>query len=172
VNDPRRAVWDDALCRLIYRLGSRDGVQGFFRLVSRLGDGAFWFALMLALPLVWGPDGLDVSVHMVVTGLFAMGLYAALKRHTRRPRPFVRDPEIHARIAPLDEYSFPSGHTLHAVSFTLIAIGYYPALAWVLVPFTLLIAGSRVVLGLHYPSDVVAATLIASGIASISLRFA
>jgi undecaprenyl-diphosphatase len=46
---------------------------------------------------------------------------------------------------------------LHAVSFSVVAIHYYPQLAWVLVPFTLLVAGSRVFLGLHYPSDVAAA---------------
>jgi undecaprenyl-diphosphatase len=60
-------------------------------------------------------------------------------------------------VAPLDHYSFPSGHTLHAVSFSIVAIHYYPRLAWVVVPFTLLVAVSRVFLGLHYPSDVAAA---------------
>lgn len=169
---PRRLSWDEALCQRIYRLGSREGVQGFFRIISRLGDGAFWYALMLAMPLLWGREGLGASVHMVVTGLVAIGLYTLLKRWTKRPRPFHGNLGIRARIAPLDEFSFPSGHTLHAVSFTLVAIAYYPVLAWVLVPFTLLVAASRVVLGLHYPSDVIAATLIATGIASISLRFA
>jgi undecaprenyl-diphosphatase len=72
-------------------------------------------------------------------------------------------------VSPLDEYSFPSGHTLHAVAFTLIAVYYYPALAALLLPFTLLVAASRVVLGLHYPSDVLASIVIGSAIASLSL---
>jgi membrane-associated phospholipid phosphatase len=66
-------------------------------------------------------------------------------------------------VAPLDEFSFPSGHTLHAVSFTIVALAYYPWLAPLLVPFTAGVALSRVVLGLHYPSDVLAATGIALG---------
>lgn len=39
-------------------------------------------------------------------------------------------------IAPLDESSFPSGDTLHAVAFTFVALAYYPQLAWLLLPFT------------------------------------
>jgi undecaprenyl-diphosphatase len=72
-------------------------------------------------------------------------------------------------VAPLDEFSFPSGHTLHAVAFSLVAMAHYPVLAWALVPFTASVAVSRVVLGLHYPSDVLAATAIGSALAALSL---
>jgi undecaprenyl-diphosphatase len=106
---------------------------------------------------------------MAITGLVALGLYRGLKRWTRRPRPFRRHAGIVAHVPPLDEFSFPSGHTLHAVSFSLVALAYYPVLAPILLPFTLLVAASRVVLGLHYPSDVLAATGIGIGLASLSL---
>ena len=76
---------------------------------------------------------------------------------------------IKAWVAPLDEFSFPSGHTLHAVAFTLVALTYYPLLAWLLIPFSASVAASRVVLGLHYPSDVLAATVIGSTLAGTSL---
>jgi len=56
------------------------------------------------------------------------------------------------------------------VSFTIVALAYFPILAPLLVPFALLVAASRVVLGLHYPSDVVAATLIGVGLAAVSLN--
>jgi undecaprenyl-diphosphatase len=42
-------------------------------------------------------------------------------------------------------------------------------LAWLLVPFTLLVAASRVVLGLHYPSDVLAGAALGALIASVFL---
>jgi undecaprenyl-diphosphatase len=64
--------------------------------------------------------------------------------------------------------SFPSGHTLHAVVFSLVALNYYPQLSLILLPFTLMVALSRVVLGLHYPSDVVAGALIGAAVASLS----
>jgi undecaprenyl-diphosphatase len=72
---------------------------------------------------------------------------------------------IRAGTPPLDRYSFPSGHTLHAVSFTAIATAHFPELGWVLVPFTVLVAASRVVLGLHYPSDVLAGAAIGAALA-------
>jgi undecaprenyl-diphosphatase len=96
-------------------------------------------------------------------------LYKILKRWTRRPRPFASDVRIRAWVAPLDEFSFPSGHTLHAVAFSIVAIAHYPMLATVLVPFTACVAVSRVVLGLHYPSDVLAAIGIGSTLAALSL---
>jgi undecaprenyl-diphosphatase len=115
-------------------------------------------------------DGLRASAHMAATGVVALTLYKVLKRWTRRPRPFAADLRIRAWVAPLDEYSFPSGHTLHAVSFSVVALAYYPWLAPVLLPFTAGVALSRVVLGLHYPSDVLAATGIALLLGSASLQ--
>ena len=113
--------------------------------------------------------GLTAATHLAATGLIASVLYSKLKRWTKRPRPFAADLRIKPWIAPLDEFSFPSGHTLHAVSFTLVALAYYPLLAWLLVPFSLSVAVSRVVLGMHYPSDVFAAALIGGALASLSL---
>ena len=148
---------------------ARTGARRYFAAVSRLGDGVAWYALMVALVVFDGIDGLAASAHLAVTGAIALTLYKLLKRWTKRPRPFASDARIHAWVAPLDEFSFPSGHTLHAVAFTLVALAHYAGLAWVLVPFTATVAVSRVVLGLHYPSDVLAATGIGVGIASLSL---
>ena len=137
--------------------------------MSRLGDGLFWYALMVVMVLLDGFDGLKASAHLAATGVFALLLYKTLKRWTRRPRPFASDIRIRAWVAPLDEFSFPSGHTLHAVAFTLVALAHYRMLAWLLIPFTASVAVSRVVLGLHYPSDVLAATAIGSALAAASL---
>ena len=61
---------------------------------------------------------------------------------------------------PLDNYSFPSGHTLHAVTVTLLILPVLPLLGSVLIPVTVMIMLSRIILGLHYPTDVVIAALI------------
>nr|MBH1361841.1 phosphatase PAP2 family protein [Stenotrophomonas maltophilia] len=153
----REARW----CRRANHYCRRRRVRRLFAVIGRLGDGVFWYVLMAALVVLDGFDGLRASVHMAATGLAALLLYKVLKRWTRRPRPYAADLRIRAWVAPLDEFSFPSGHTLHAVSFTIVALAYYPWLAPLLVPFTLGVALSRVVLGLHYPSDVLAATGIA-----------
>ena len=165
----RLIAGESGWCLRANRLGRRSGSRAYFAAVSRLGDGVFWYALMAVLVLADGYDGLRASVHLAATGVIALALYKALKRWTRRPRPFASDQRIHAWVAPLDEFSFPSGHTLHAVAFSLVAMAHYPALGWILVPFTASVAASRVVLGLHYPSDVLAATAIGSTLAGISL---
>jgi undecaprenyl-diphosphatase len=163
----RLAAFDLQLCLRCNRLQHR-AVIGFFSRLSRLGNGYLWFGLMALLPLLYGPGALAVVAHMLVVGLAGWAVYKVIKRSTARPRPFVTNPGITLLAAPLDLYAFPSGHTLHAVSFTLIASSYYPELAWPLVPIALLMALSRVVLGLHYPSDVAAGALLGALVALAS----
>jgi len=156
------------LCLAMNRWGARRALTRLFRLISRLGDGMFWYALILMLALFAGHRGVLAALQMTAVGLVAALLYRTLKRWTKRPRPFRAHAEITPYIAPLDEFSFPSGHTLHAVSFSLIALAWFPWLAPLLVPFTVLVAISRIVLGMHYPSDVLAATLIGGALAGAS----
>lgn len=146
--------------------------RGLQRRGHRVGDGVFWYLLMAAMIAADGVDGLAASIHLALTGIVALSLYKGLKRWTRRPRPFASDLRIQAWTAPLDEFSFPSGHTLHAVTFTLVALAHYPVLAWLLLPFAASVAVSRVVLGLHYPSDVLAATAIGCVLAGLSVAIA
>src|SRR5262249_62222418 len=82
-----------------------------------------------------------------------------------RERPYIALSGIVQGTRALDRYSFPSGHTLHAVSFTTLGVVSFPELAWLLVPFASLVAASRVILGLHYPSDVVAGGCIRAPLA-------
>jgi undecaprenyl-diphosphatase len=168
---PRLSQRDAQWCLACNRWGHRSLVRAYFGRVSRLGDGAFWYGLMALIVILDARDGLAASAHMAATGVIALLLYRWLKRWTRRPRPFARDRRIHALVRPLDEFSFPSGHTLHAVSFTVVALAWYPFLAALLLPFCASVAVSRVVLGLHYPSDVLAATGIglALGAGSVAL---
>ena len=160
---------EHAWCLRVNRWGGRRSVRAYFRAVSRLGDGALWIAVAAVLIAAGGARGQLALLHMALVGGLSTLLYKRLKHWLRRPRPFAVDGRIRAWIAPLDEFSFPSGHTLHAVAFSIVAIAHYPALAFLLVPFTACVAVSRVVLGLHYPSDVLAAFGIGSALASISL---
>lgn len=145
-------------------------VMALFSAVSRLGDGVVWYSLMALMALTQGPYGLRAAAVMGVTGLTGVGIYKLMKIRLNRERPFVTHPEaISMGTRPLDRYSFPSGHTLHAVMFTIIAVAWFPALAAVLVPLALLIGVSRVVLGLHYPTDVLVGALIGWSLAEIAL---
>ena len=162
----RRAVeLELGFCVSVNHTFSAPLLQRFFAIISRLGDGIFWYTLMLCLPFMFGTQAIYVSLLMVAVGIVNLLVYKLIKRATERERPCSVNAEIRLGTAPLDHYSFPSGHTLHAVAFTIIATFFYPQLGWVLIPFASLVAGSRVILGLHYPTDVAAGALIGTFIA-------
>ncbi|MFN2361705.1 MAG: phosphatase PAP2 family protein [Marinobacter sp.] len=149
-----------ALCQSINRTLRFRPVHGYFQVVSRLGDGRLWYLVILTIPLLRPQDGLAIALLMVFTGLSCTITYKLLKRWLIRERPFISFPSINCGTPPLDRYSFPSGHTLHAVCFNTMLAMTIPELALLLMPFTLSVAASRVVLGLHYPSDVAAGAFI------------
>ena len=139
--------------------------------VSRAGDGWIWYAVVAALPWWGGPVGGSAAARMIGVALVNIVLYKIVKRWIARPRPFRVCDDFRACTRCLDEFSFPSGHTLHSVAFSVILTAYYPAAAIVVWPLTLLIAASRVILGLHYPSDVIVGALIGATTAAISFNF-
>ena len=161
---------DLLVCLQLNRLHRRLSWLRLLRLVSRLGDGPIWYALALALPALYGHDGLRAVAQMAFAAIAGLLLYKAVKRLTGRERPCRAHPAIVQAAVALDRYSFPSGHTLHAVAFTAIAVANFPVLAWLLVPFSGLVALSRPALGLHYPSDVLAGASLGGALAALSLQ--
>lgn len=153
------------LCRRLNRAAAQTWVRRLLQTASWLGDGKIWYAMMIGLWLRGGTAAATPVAAMAITGVAGVLIYQWLKTRLVRERPFIRHPHIVLALPPLDRYSFPSGHTLHAVSFTWQATAHYPELAWPLIPLTCAIALSRVVLGLHYPSDVLAGGLLGACLA-------
>lgn len=169
------ARFDEAelkFCRYLNRSSRSSLVRETFRAVSWLGDGWLWYAILLALPLAYGSDGLQASVHTAATAALGLVLYKLIKHRAVRERPYIKHSAIECASAPLDRYSFPSGHTLHAVCFTLLLTSYYPEWTTALASLALLIALSRVILGLHYPTDVAAGALLGGSLGLGSLQLA
>jgi len=165
------AGWDEVWCRRFNHAASVPWLRAFFRAVSRLGDGVFWYVLMAGFVVVDGAAALPAVAHMAATGAVGVALYKWLKSRTLRPRPYQVRAAIRRGADPLDQFSFPSGHTLHAVSFAILMVAYYPQLAWLVVPFGAAVAISRLVLGLHYPSDVLAGAGLGAALALASFAF-
>jgi len=115
------ARFDDAeyrLCRGLNRASGWPGVLPLMRIASRLGDGLLWYLLLIALPLLYGSAAIRTVLVMAATGLAGLLIYRRLKATLVRERPFIRHPGITQAMPPLDRYSFPSGHTLHAIGAT------------------------------------------------------
>ncbi|TAL72373.1 MAG: phosphatase PAP2 family protein [Rhodanobacter sp.] len=162
-------AFDPRWCHIANRWGAHRSLHRLFTLVSRLGDGWLWLALAAGLAALPGSRGIWAALQMLVTGAVGSLVYRVLKQMTRRSRPYRIHATVVARVTPLDEYSFPSGHTLHAVCFSIVAGAWFPMLALPLIVFTVLVALSRLVLGLHYPTDVLAGALLGTVIALLSL---
>lgn len=160
---------EHAWCLRLNRGCSRRAVRDLFATVSRLGDGVFWYTLVLLLPTIYGEAGRMPALRMAIVGFTGVALYKYLKSRLVRERPYISLAGIVPGTKALDRYSFPSGHTLHAVSFTTLMTQSFPELGWLCLPFAILVAMSRVVLGLHYPTDVAAGAIIGAGLAVLGM---
>lgn len=158
---------DLALCLRFNRVSHSRFWRCFFKTVSRLGDGVFWYVLMVLLPLAYGAAAWPTVGRMALAGLLGLACYKWLKNRTSRPRPYQVYSAISAAAPALDRFSFPSGHTLHAVAFSSVAAAGFPQLAPLVYPFAILVAVSRPVLGLHYPSDVLAGAMLGAAAAQL-----
>ncbi|AWA47068.1 phosphatase PAP2 family protein [Acinetobacter junii] len=159
-------------CVYLNHLSQSQRIALFFKTISRLGDGPFWYVMLLS---VWTMQGVAYGLnilYLVVMGSIGTLIYKFLKNKTTRPRPYQVHQVIVLGERPLDHFSFPSGHTLHAVMVT-ITLGYIqPLLLILMLPFTILVALSRMVLGLHYPSDVIVGAIIGASVASTIILLA
>ncbi|MEC7120049.1 MAG: phosphatase PAP2 family protein [Pseudomonadota bacterium] len=166
----RVQLWDLDWCIRLNRYSTRRFILQPFKLISRLGDGWAWYALLAGI-LVWsGWVVLPYLIQTLLTSAVGLGLYKLLKHKTVRPRPYQVLQAVRLGERPLDHFSFPSGHTLHAVLFTMMLGALQPVLLYLMVPFMLLVALSRVILGLHYPTDVMAGAALGAGLAQLSMN--
>lgn len=156
-------------CQRVARLSAYRPWRLTLQAASRLGDWPVWVALILAQPWLQPNGGLRV-IQYTVTAVMAIGIYRFVKTRLCRERPFITYcGGIQCSEPARDRYSFPSGHTMHAVMFTLFVAAHTPWLLPIVVPLAALIAISRVGLGLHYASDVVAGAAMGYGFALLSL---
>ena len=152
-------------CLYLNHFSHQHKIAHFFKVISRLGDGLFWY---LMLVLVWGIQGIGYSlqiVYLILGCSIGTVIYKTLKNKTTRPRPYQVHQVIHLGERPLDHFSFPSGHTLHAVMVSTLLGFVQPILLVLMLPFTVLVAASRMILGLHYPSDVLVGAAIGAVVA-------
>jgi undecaprenyl-diphosphatase len=131
---------------------------------TRGGDGWLWYAMGLAILALGGKTRFEALGAAGVSSALSILLFMWLKRLTGRRRPCQLEPHCWATLLPPDQFSFPSGHTMTAFAVAIPMVLFYPTLAIGLFFCALSIAASRILLGMHFLSDVVAGALIGTGL--------
>ncbi len=123
---------------------------------SRAGDGWLWIGVGAFVALFGGSSRIEA----ILTGLASAGMgwavFFCVKNLAGRERPCATEPNCWATLLPPDRFSFPSGHTIMAFAITASVGLYYPAMLGFLIFCAMSVAASRVLLGLHYLTDVLA----------------
>jgi len=127
---------------------------------TRGGDGWLWYAMGLAILLLGGKTRFEALGAAGLSSALTVLLFSQLKRLTGRRRPCQIAPHCWATLLPPDQFSFPSGHTMTAFAVAIPLSLFYPTLSIGLLFCALSIAMSRILLGMHFLSDVVAGALI------------
>lgn len=135
---------------------------------TRAGDGWLWYLLGLAVLLFGGAERLVATAAAGSAAAAGAGLFVGLKKISGRKRPCELEPHCWSHILPPDQFSFPSGHTITAFAVAVTLGAFYPIMLAVLLFCATAIATSRVLLGMHFLSDVVAAALLGAGLALTS----
>jgi len=149
---------------------SRTSLSSWSRLVSRLGDGGFYLLLGISLALFEAEDGQTFFLAGLTAFAIELPLYLILKNLIKRDRPCDRFDHFDAFIVPSDKFSFPSGHAAAAFVFATVISHFYPSLTWLSFGLATLIGSARVMLGVHFPTDIVAGAALGLASATCALN--
>jgi undecaprenyl-diphosphatase len=139
---------------------------------TRAGDGWLWYAMGLMILLFGGEQRFIAVACAAAAAGTGVLLFLRLKKVTGRRRPCAIEPHCWAKLLPPDQFSFPSGHTITAFSVAVTLSYFYPSLTAGLMFCAISIAASRVLLGMHFLSDVLAGMAIGSFLAFAAIHAA
>lgn len=151
---------DHRLMRRMNRWSAPAWVRMWMLAATRGGDGWLWYGLLAMLLLFGGPDRFRAVGAAGLSVGSGIALFLWLKRAAGRRRPCHIEPHCWATLLPPDQFSFPSGHTITAFAMAVSVAAFYPALSPVLFFVAVSIGISRIVLGMHFLSDVLAGAAI------------
>ena len=158
------ATRDHRLMRRVHRWRPPRWFRLWMTYATRGGDGWLWYGYSALVMILGGPERYAVlAAAWTACGAGAL-LFLILKKLTGRKRPNALVPHCWATLLPPDQFSFPSGHTITAFAFTVSVSSFYPHLLGVLVFCALSVAASRIVLGMHFLSDVVVGAVMGASL--------
>ena len=161
--------YDLTLFNRLNALRLNEDLIRFNRYISRSGDGHLY--LLLFFWSGW-QQGYQSPLFMAILAGFAIErpVYYILKNSFKRNRPESVLEDFHSVIEPADRFSFPSGHTTAAFMIAVLCGYFYPAIFLLLLGWALLVGVSRIVLGVHFPTDTLMGMALGISAAMISLE--
>jgi len=132
---------------------------------TRAGDGWLWYAVGVLVLLFGGPLRFLAIGSATLAAGCGVALFLNVKKVTNRRRPQCFEPHCWANLLPPDRFSFPSGHTITAFAVAVSVSRFYPDAAGLLLFCATSIAASRIILGMHFLSDVLAGAAIGTALA-------
>ena len=163
----------DKLCfRNLFARSERALTRRTFRAISHTADGWLYPFLPASLFLFNHPKAGAFFLAGMLSFVIELPLYRWIKNGVKRTRPFNKLEGIKNRVVPPDEFSFPSGHSSAAFMIATLTSYYFPQLALPAYAWALLVGFSRVVLGVHYPSDVLAGITLGMFSSTLSIYIA
>lgn len=162
---------DHKLMRRVNRWHAPRWIRLWMICATRGGDGWLWYTMALAVALFGGPARFRALAAIALAAAAAIAVFLCLKRLTNRRRPCAFEPHCWASLLPPDRFSFPSGHTMTAFAIAGSLMNFYPSLGPGLYFCAASIGVSRILLGMHFASDVAAGVLLGAllGMTSASL---
>ncbi|WP_116473141.1 phosphatase PAP2 family protein [Zobellella maritima] len=168
----------DTLTSWDHRLFQKSQSHGYWRQcaclsrwISRTGDGPPYAVLGLILWFSNLPHLQGYVVDALMAFALELPCYLAIKNICRRPRPAAAIAGCQAYIHPSDRFSLPSGHTAAAFLMAVLAVGHLGIVGLLTLPWALMVGLSRVLLGVHFPGDILAGAALGGGIACFVLWF-
>lgn len=131
---------------------------------TRCGDGWLWYGIGGVVALFGGPERFPALLATTTAVGSGIALFLKLKKSFGRKRPCAMEPHCWATLLPPDQFSFPSGHTITAFAVAISLGAFYPAMRAELLFCAASVACSRILLGMHFLSDVIAGGLLGAGL--------
>ena len=160
---------DHRVMRRMNRWKAPRWIRHWMLAATRMGDGWLWYSLGTILLLVGGPRRYAAVGAAGCAAIGGVLVFKALKKVSHRLRPCQLEPHCWSKVLPPDQFSFPSGHTMTAFAIALVVSCFYPSLEGPLYFLAISIAFSRVVLGMHFLSDVLAGAVLGSALGAASI---
>ena len=162
------ATGDHKLMRKVNKWPAPRWIRLLSICATRAGDGWLWYSLGLLILLFGGDGRLTAIAAAGSAAIVGIGLFVSIKKISGRKRPCEIEPHVWAHLLPPDRFSFPSGHTITAFAVAITLGTFYPVLFAPLLLCALIIATSRILLGMHFLSDVLVGAIIGTGLAITS----